>query len=122
MYDAQVIYAKEPVITAMYSEWFLREGANAWFTLEIVDKSPGSSTFYLVAYTKSTELEGDGIAIPNLAITATSPGIYSKLWYASAGFSELVRYGFGLQANTSGATEWAIFRVLPPSWFDSLKA
>ena len=122
MYDGQVIYATNPTTTQLFSEWFPRGGDNAWFTVEIIEKSAGGSNFFVFAYTKALETPGDGIQISTPAILATTAGIHTLLWQPPSSFSELVRYGFGFQATTGGATEWAAFRMLDPIWFDTISA
>lgn len=76
-------------------------------------------------YSKNSEDIGDGDdADSGVTITATTPGRYTKEWDSAKATNpskiyELVRYKFTGKSST--ATDYVLFRMLPATWFDSVK-
>lgn len=117
MFQAQLLMSG----TDVYSPWFKRGGDGLRATLDFVAQS-GGNVLTVRAFTKNEADTGDGTdAISAVTITAsTTPGRFTSEWLStvSTGLKELVRYKFSLANTASG---WALFRMLPPVWFDAVK-
>ena len=116
MFQAQMlIVGAANATTKVYSPWFQKGGDNLRVSAELA--AVNGATITVKVYTKSADTTGDGTVVTpvssNIALNAV--GRDTKEY---AGLNELVRYGF----ECSGATgDWALFRALPPVWFDSVK-
>lgn len=112
MFQAQYL----PNGADLYSPWFTRQGDNLRATVDIV--AVGSSGLLTVTvHTKNSDDTGDGgTALAEAAGDLSSVGV-GRQWaeFGPGTVKELVRYKF------SAATNWVMFRVLTPVWFDSVK-
>ena len=127
MFEAQLLMADINNDVEVFSPWFPRGGDNALFTLDLVQSDEaGTASLQLEvkAFTKNLEVPGDGAdSISGTRITVTSSDTRkSETWLStsSSGFDELVRYKFILSATGDDGAVWVLFRMLPPSWFDSV--
>lgn len=118
MFQAQLLMAG----TTVYSPWFKRGGDILRATLDYIAQT-GGNTFTVTVFTKNESDTGDGTDAESgktIQVTTTL-GRSTTEWVstASVGLKELVRYRFAM-ANTV-STGWAMFRMLPPVWFDAVK-
>lgn len=121
MFDGQVIIATTSA-TSVYSPWFARGGDHAVFTLEVAawSESSASTKLKIEAYHKAKEESGDGSAISeSIEIPSNSASPRSSKDWASNTFKDLVR--FKITFTPSSGTQWAIYRILPPIWYDAAK-
>ncbi|HHK42335.1 MAG TPA: hypothetical protein ENJ50_07950 [Planctomycetaceae bacterium] len=116
MFEAQLLYGTSTV----YSPWFPRSGDYFIGTLDVI--SLDGATLTLEVFTKNQEDSGDGVnADTSVSIRASAAGRASAEWGPddSGGIKELVRY----KMTASGTdTQWVLFRILDPVWFDAVKA
>ena len=122
MFDAQ--YLIQPVTASVfkiYGPWMSRGGDNATFALDLIDETMSNGYFEIDIYTKASEDAGDGASAtgdsPEQILHSTGPKRYT--WEVNGGMKELVRYEFTLTADV-GTGERVFFRMLAPSWFDSV--
>jgi hypothetical protein len=123
MFQAQILTANGTANGSdVFGPWMPRGGDNIVCTVEIISMSGSSPTGLLVeVWTKAKSDTGDGTGpATNTGSTTSfgstsSPGRYSATYL---GMNELVRYKFK-PGTTDG--KWAMFRMLPPSWFDSVR-
>lgn len=124
MFQAQMLTATGVANAAdIFSPWFPRGGDNMICTVEILSLPNTSPTGLTVeVWTKAKSDVGDGGgALTNTASTTSfgstsTVGRYSATY--AANLNELIRYKF-----KPGTTEgkWVLFRMLPPSFFDTVK-
>jgi len=122
MFDAQLLFPGSVPGTGImvYSPWFPRQGDSLRATAELVQVNGG--TLKVEVFTKNTEDTGDGTnadAATNITLAAT--GRTTAEWISgTAALKELVRYRF----KVTGAlvSDWVLFRMLSPVWFNSVKA
>lgn len=115
MFEAQLLITDSNA-PEVYSPWFPRRGDNARFTLEIVAKS-GSTKLTVALYTKTPDASGDGSTIGS----PVDIGSVGRTEFDSdSEMAQLVRYKFLASSGSTG--DWILFRLLPPVWFDSVKA
>jgi hypothetical protein len=128
MFDAQTITNEASLAaTEVFTPWFPRGGDHAVFTLEVVawSNNSGSNTLSLEIYHKTRDDSGDGalagVSGTDLIQMAASGGATrTKRDWGSVAFKELVRFRLSYDAG-SGA-QWALYRILPPLWYDAVKA
>lgn len=124
MFQAQMLTANGTAGGSdVYSPWFPRGGDNMIATVEIISMSGSSPTGLTVeVWTKAKSDAGDGSGpLTNTASTTSfgstsTAGRYSATY--AANLNELVRYKFK-PGTTDG--KWVLFRMLPPSFFDTVK-
>ena len=121
MFEAQLLIQGSTV----FSPWFPRGGDNVTATLEVVEIS--SATLKVELFTKNSEDAGNGSNADSagtpISISATATGRTSATWSqpttSTVSIKEMVRYKFTV---TGTGTNWVLFRMLPPVWFDSVEA
>jgi hypothetical protein len=125
MFDAQTIQMQGATSTDLYSPWFPRGGDYGLFTLEAIKMSTTSSALVLTVQmvSKNTSEPGDGANVGSSfnrdgSQIATTPRITSDV--TTTGFEELVRYKFTLSNASGSGTNWAVFRMLAPVWYDKV--
>lgn len=121
MFDAQLVLAELVAPnpdTVLYSPWFSREGDHAFFCLEIVALS--EAVVQVEVFTKAAEDPGDGTAVSG-SLSASSVG---KTEAEFGGLEQLVwfKYTVSVDAASLESSAWALFRMLPPVWFDAVAA
>lgn len=127
MFDSQTIQCQGTTATTVYSPWFPRGGDYGIFTVEVASFSASHANFSLsvqMIHKNSDEVgdTGSGGGTVGSAFSVVSTGGPRTSSDITAGFKELVRYKFTLQYITTGTgTNWAIFRMLPPIWYDAVK-
>ena len=122
MFEAQLVNCKATDVE-IFSPWFPRGGDNVSVTLEVVDVD--SATIEVELFTKNSEQSGDGVdtdSTNTVNISRNTLGRTSKEWAptdnANLSILEMVRYKFIVKADGN----WVLFRMLPPVWFDSVRA
>jgi hypothetical protein len=108
----------------VYSPWFPRQADSIRVTLEVVQIN--GATIVVELFTKKSEDSGDGTIADSAGaptkITANVIGRTTTEWLAAGTItlSEMIRYRF----NVTGASvsDWVLFRMLAPVWFNSVKA
>lgn len=122
MFDAQLLFPGSNPGTGIrvFSPWFPRQGDSVRMTLEVVQIN--AATLEAEVFTKNTEDAGDGTdADTATSIVASAVGRTTTEWTSgTASLLELVRYRFIVTG--SNVTDWILFRMLSPVWFDSLRA
>ena len=96
--------------TKVYSPWMPRGGDYLRATAEYI---AGNGDLTVSVYTKNKEETGDGTAVTG-SISLTSAG---RTTAEFTGLEELVRYEFTAGGSTS---QWFLFRMLGPVWFDAV--
>jgi len=122
MFDAQLLFCGSVPGTGImvYSPWFPGGGDSLRATAELVQVN--GATLKVEVFTKNTEDTGDGTnadAATNITLAAT--GRTTAEWTSgTATLKELVRYRF----KVTGAlvSDWVLFRMLAPVWFEAVKA
>ena len=115
MFEAQVLDTGDTV----FSPWFPRQGDSAIFTLDVVDIDGGAAANQITVqvFTKNSEDAGSGSQTgSDITRDGTEGAGQAGAEYGS--LKELVRYKF----SVTGTGTRVLFRMLPPSWFDSVKA
>jgi len=122
MFDAQLLFPGSVPATGImvYSPWFPKQGDSLRATAELVQVN--GATLKVEAFSKNTEDTGDGTnadAATNITLAAT--GRTTAEWTSgTATLKELVRYRFKVTGTV--VSDWVLFRMLAPVWFDSVKA
>jgi len=124
MFDAQTIQMQGATATELYSPWFPRGGDYGLFTLEVVKMSETGSSLVLSVqmFHKNSDEPGNGLDVGSAftrdgSQVTGSPRVTSDI---TAGFEELVRYKFTLSRTGGSGTNWAVFRMLAPIWYDKV--
>lgn len=133
MFDAQTLTVRgvstTTVTTTVFSPWFPRGGDYGLFTLEVIKFSDGSASSSLkVEMThKNSSDPGNGDDIGSSANTINGDATTLRVTKNMdtnvslfTGFKELVRYKFTFTrtSSTTDVSYWAMFRMLPPVWYD----
>lgn len=125
MFEAQLINAKSSASVVVYSPWFSRQGDYMRATVEVINATT-NCTLVTTLFSKDSEDPSNGAEVSaGQAISQTGPaaGLTTTEWRPSTGtgINELVRYRFTV-TQTGVASEWILFRGLPPVWFDAVQA
>lgn len=123
MFEAQILFGAADAGAAVYSPWFPRQGDNAVFTLDTIEIQGTGAQLSVQVFTKNSEDAGDGAvaddgmgsAVEIVRTLADGPGRENNTWEGN--LKEMVRYKFIMKNSTD---DWALFRMLPPVWFDSV--
>lgn len=120
MFEGQLLIQGSTV----YSPWFKRGGDSVRVTLEVLEIS--GATIKVELYTKKADDAGDGSNADSGATTkieVTAVGRTTQEWSKDVdvdiGLNDLVRYKFTVTGST---TNWVLFRMLEPQWYDSVVA
>ena len=127
MFEGQLLFPAGPnpaVPYRLYGPWMLRRGDSVRCTVDVGAIS-GAPVVDIELFTKNTEDAGDGTnadAAAATVIVANAIGRQTVEWLSAGNIAlkELVRYRYTITGNA--VTDWIIFRMLQPVWFDSLKA
>lgn len=122
MFDAQLLFpGAAGAALSFYSPWFPRQADNLRVTVDVVGRV--SSQLTVRVFTKNNEDTGDGTdADVGTSIVASATGRASAEWTSgTAGLKEMVRYKYTVQSTGTGATDWVLFRMLSPVWFNTVK-
>ena len=122
MFDAQLLFpGAAGAALSVYSPWFPRQGDNLRVTVDVVQRA--SSKLTISVWTKNTtDTDDGGDAHASTSIVATATGRAVAEWVSgTATLKELCRYKFTVQSTGSSATDWCLFRMLAPVWFDTVK-
>lgn len=122
MFDAQLLFpGAAGAALSFYGLWFPRQGDNLRVTVDVVQRV--SSQLTVRVFTKNSEDAGDGTdAEVGTSIVASATGRAAAEWTSgTATLLELVRYKYTVQSTGTGATDWVLFRMLSPVWFDTVK-
>jgi len=116
MFNAQLLFGSSTTSLKVYSPWFPRQGDYLRATAEVVALSATSGvTLVVKVFTKNKEDTGDGTAVTgSISLSAAERGDQEF-----TSLKELVRYEFDAQCS---ASNWLLFRMLAPVWFDAVKA
>ena len=122
MFDAQTLQCTDNAATTVFSPWFPRGGDYGIFTLELVSISSNSANLSLAVQlvNKNSSETGNGDNIGSAITRTGSNGAGRSQGDITAGFEELVRYKFTLQLSSGSGTNWAVFRMLAPVWYDKV--
>ena len=118
MFQAQMlIVGAGNTATKVYSPWFERKGDNLRVSAELV--AVNGATVTVKVYSKAKTSTGDGgtAVAPTAGHSNIALSAVGRDTTEYAGLNELVRYGFECSGDTD---EWALFRALPPVFFDSV--
>jgi hypothetical protein len=122
MFDAQLLFPGSSPATGIkvYSPWFPRQGDSLRATAEMVHVN--GATLKVTVFTKNPEDTGDGTnADAGTTITLAAAGRSTAEWTSgTATLKELVRYRFEVTGTL--VSDWVLFRMLAPVWFDTAKA
>jgi len=122
MFDAQLLFpgASPGTGIKVYSPWFPRQGDSLRATAELVHVN--GATLKVTVFSKNTEDTGDGTnADAGTTITLAAAGRTTAEWTSgTATLKELVRYRFEVTGTL--VSDWVLFRMLAPVWFDSVRA
>jgi hypothetical protein len=108
------IVALNTSATTYYTPWFPRGADNAFFTLEKIQETFGTTAFLVEAYSKNREDEGS--APGSLVGTFTTlSGAFQEA--SCPALKELVRFVITFRASAVG--QGVVFRFLQPTWYDT---
>lgn len=120
MFEAQYLINGDSV----YSPWFPRRGDNVLATLDLIVIT-GSGKLKIDLFTKNSEDPGNGRLVDvsgTTNIDTNTVGRTTQEWKSatlSPGLLELCRYKFSWDHGLAG--DRALFRMLQPVWFDTVK-
>ena len=126
MFQSQILMTDS--IVEVYSPWSPRSGDHGRFTVDVVSvgqSGGGAAEIAVRAWTKRADDTGEGAdADTTVSIVRTTVGRTTQEWISttSTGFKDLVRYKFSISNTSDMGTVWVLFRMLPPVWFDAVKA
>ena len=126
MFDGQLLFPGSVPSTGImvYSPWFPRQADHLRVSLEVVQIN--GATIKVEVFTKNSEDSGDGTNADSAGvptnITANAVGRTTTEWYSSGtiGLLEMVRYRF--KVTGTSVSDWVLFRMLSPIWFNAVKA
>ena len=107
------IIALDTALNTYYTPWFPRGADNGVFSLELYQSTLGT-TFSVAVLTKNREDEGSAPGGSVGTFAAVSAPFYEV---NCTGLKELVRFQISTRASATG--QGAIFRFLPPTWYDT---
>ena len=110
MFEGQYLFDD----AAVYGPWFARQGDRIKIVGELIKKNTANIDVSL--YTKAPEDSGDGTLVTGGNLTLSTEGTVADKEYSV--LKELVRYKFTATGTT--AAHYALFRMCPASWFDSI--
>jgi len=122
MFDGQLLIQGSTV----YSPWFKRGGDSVRITVDVLEIS--GATLKVELFTKKADDAGDGSNADSQGtptnITRTTVGRgttteWDQSVTATISLYDLVRYKFTV---TGSSTDWVLFRMLEPQWYDSAEA
>lgn len=116
MHIGHTIIQADESETILFSPWLNRSADNAVFTYEEIQLGGSSTQLEVKVYTKNTEETGDGSARSE---TFASVGSSSVKTARFNGLEEMVRFRFRVHSGSIGETNFAIYRMLEPTWFDT---
>jgi hypothetical protein len=106
--------------TTIFSPWFPRQAGMLRVTAECVVVNGATLTVKL--YTKNVGDVGDGDPVDEgTSITLSAAGRSTAEWRtveSEEGVLELLRFQYVVTGSV--ATNWILFRLLPPIWFDAV--
>ena len=113
MFESQILLKGATI----YSPWFPRRGDNVRCTIDV--SAISGATIQVNLFTKNTTDAGDGSDADAVTyITKNSTGRADNTWIGVT--QEMCRYKFTVTGSNN--YDWVLFRMLPPLWFDSVKA
>jgi hypothetical protein len=122
MFEAQMLFPGAVPATGImvYGPWFSKQGDSLRATVDIAQVN--GATLKVEVFSKNTEDTGDGTnADAATNITSGATGRTTAEWTSgTATLKELVRYRF--KVTGAVVSDWVLFRMLSPVWFDSVKA
>jgi hypothetical protein len=120
MFQAQMLHANGTTSeTSVLSPWFPRGGDNILFAADLVAQSTTDAKIDVELLTKNSEDTGEGALVAGSKLSLATRGVDFKT--VDASLEELVRFRFTIDV-AAAATDWVIFRVLQPSWYDAVEA
>lgn len=123
MFEAQYLFAGSGGATfQVFSPWMSRQADNAIFSLEAVAVGLAEGSGIVTGagiYHKNRDETGPGALynVGGVTLRLTGVGTDTEVF---TGLKELVRYGFYCAGDASDI--YSLIRVLPPVWFDDVKA
>ena len=126
MFDGQLVFPgpNPQVPYRLFGPWMTESPRLGMMTVDVGAIS-GPAVVEIELFTKNTEDAGDGTNADAMAATmivANAIGRQTVEWFSAGNIAlkELVRYRFSVTGNAQ--TDWILFRMLSPVWFDSVKA
>ncbi len=117
MIDAILLFSGATV----YGPWFSRNADMLRVAAECVARNGATLVVDLV--TKDADDTGDGTDVDTgTDITLNTPGMVTGEWRSKAGqagVEHLLRFRYTVTG--ANATDWILFRMLPPCWFDAVQ-
>jgi len=109
------IVALNTSATVYYTPWFPKAADNAVFTLEKIQDTLATAPFKVEVLTKNREDEGSA---PWTVVATINTALNGNFYEANCtGLKELVR--FQLTFTASAAGQGVVYRILPPTWYDT---
>ena len=105
---------------SVYSPWFPKGGANAQFTLDLIQAK--DTEIGVEVFTKNTEDTGEAPGTAAASLAATNSEDQHQFGTTSANLKELVRYKFTASPKSGASPGFVLFRMLAPVWFDAVDA
>jgi len=115
MFDAQLLMGS----TAVYSPWFPRQGDSMTVTCELVAVSGESVNLTVTVYTKKADASGNGTLVSGAGSIVVNDGQLVDYDQYEGNLEDLVRYKF---TTASGVTNWWLFRMRDPIWYNAINA
>jgi hypothetical protein len=126
MFDAQTLYVHDDTATAVFSPWMPRGADYGIFIVDVDNFSASSADFVLTVdiVHKNSEDAGNGTTAGTITVASNNwaSDTTNFLTTVTTGLKELVRYKFTLEHSTGSGTNFAIFKMRQPQWFDALTA
>lgn len=123
MFQAQMLHATgtgvQETETHVLSPWFPRGGDNIIYAADLVTQSTSNGVLKVSLLTKNSEDTGDGAAVSGSDLDVSTESVAIK--QVNGQMKELVRFKFEVDKKAA-STDWIMFRVLQPSWFDDVDA
>lgn len=116
MFEAQLLIQAASAYS-VFSPWFPRQSDHAVFTIETVNRNGGGVNVEI--FTKNSETAGNGSNAGGTTFSSPTGAGERNESGADDDLLEMVRYKFTV---TGSAGDWILFRMLPPVWFDAVKA
>ena len=119
MFDAQLLKVTSAG-NYVLGPWMERGGDNGMFAIDVIAISlAGGFPIRISLDTKASEDAGNGTATGGLSLEVTATGRTPGT--QTGGMKELVRYRYSFNIK-AGSEDWILFRMLQPSWYDTVKA
>lgn len=114
MFQGQYLFFEDTV----YSPWMKRGGNNIRVTVDLIANTTSAEVQIELLHKKSEDA-GDGSPVDANVLKTDTVGQTVHAW---SGLEDLVRYRIKCDKTSGSSSDYVLFRMLTPVWFESVNA